>query len=108
MDKETSTATLNRADFIKKVNVKIDDGISQRKYVETVDNTHQDLKHFQNFLHRHFFKTEYYEKIRPISNQPASLFATAKTHKFNRIENINIEDLKLRPIIDQTGTYFLI
>ena len=38
-------------------------------------------------------QTEYYEKIRPISNQPAILFATAKTHKVNRIENINIEDL---------------
>ena len=28
----------------------IDDGISQGKYVKTVHNTHQDLKHFQNFL----------------------------------------------------------
>ena len=43
--------------------------------------------------------------MRPISNQPARFFATAKTHKFNRIEDINIQDLKLRPIIDQTGTY---
>ena len=42
--------------------------------------------------------------MRPISNQPVRFFATAKTHKFNKIEDINIQDLKLRPIIDQTGT----
>lgn len=34
----------------KNVNTMIDDGIAQGKYVETVDNTHQDLKHFQNVL----------------------------------------------------------
>ena len=83
----------------------IDDGISQGKYVKTVDNTHQNLKQFQNFLYRHFYKTEYYDKMRPISNQPARFFATVKTHKFNKIEDINIQDLKLRQIIDQTGTY---
>ena len=68
------------------------------------DNTHQDLKHFQNFLYRHFYKTEYYDKMRPISNQPARFFATAKTHKFIKIEDINIQDLKFSPIIDRTGT----
>ena len=61
----------------------IDDGISQDKYVETVDNTHQDLKHFQHFLYRHFYKTEYYDKIRRISYQPARFFPTAEVHKFN-------------------------
>ena len=43
--------------------------------------------------------------MRPVSNQPARFFETAKTQKFNKIEDINIQDLKLRPIIDQTGTY---
>ena len=104
-DKETCTIILNRADYIKKVNATIDDGISQGKYVETVQNTQQDLKHFQNFPYRDFYKTEYYDKMRPISNQPARFFETAKTHKFDKIEVINIQDLKLRPIIDQTGTY---
>ena len=83
----------------------IDDGISQGKYVETVDNTYQDLKHFQNFLYRHFYKTEYYDKMLPISNQPARFFATAEAHRFNKIEDINIQDFNLRPITDQTGTY---
>ena len=42
-DKKSCTVILNRTDYIKKVNAMIDDGISQGKYVETVDNTHQDL-----------------------------------------------------------------
>ena len=96
---------LNRTDYIQKVNAMIYDGISQGKYVKTVGNTHQDLKHFQNLLYRHFYKTECYEKMRPFSNKPAYFFETAKTHKFDKIEDINIKDLKVRPIIDQSGTY---
>ena len=46
----------------------------------------------------------YYE-TRPVSNQPAIFFVTAKTHKFTSLEEINTDQLKLRPIIDQTGTY---
>ena len=83
----------------------IDDGKSQGKYVEIVDNTHQDLKHFQNVLYGYLYNTEYYNKICAISNKTAHFFATTKTHKFNKIKDINIQDLKLRPIIDQTGTY---
>ena len=40
----------------------------------------------------------------PHSNQPAKLYGTAKTHKLNNIQEINKENLKFRPIIDQTGT----
>lgn len=42
----------------------------------------------------------------PSSHQPAHLFATAKTHKFKNIDNITIDNLRLRPIIDQVGTCF--
>ena len=41
----------------------------------------------------------------PRSNQPAKLYRTAKTHKFNNIQEINKENLKFRPIIDLTETY---
>ena len=58
----------------------------------------------QDFLDRHFYKTKY-DGMCPVSNQPARFFATAKTHKFDTIEDINVKDLKLRPIIDQTGTF---
>ena len=83
----------------------ISEGISNGKYVETVDNTQKDLKHFKGFLYRHFYKTKCYDSMRPVSNQPARSIATAKTHKFDTTEDINVKDLKLRPIIDQTGTY---
>ena len=43
--------------------------------------------------------------MRCVSNQPVQFFATAKTHKFKSLEEINVGQLKLRPIIDQTGTY---
>ena len=32
-------------------------------------------------------------------------FATVKTHKFDSVNDTTLDKLKLRPIIDQTGTY---
>ena len=43
--------------------------------------------------------------MRPISNQPGKIYATAKTHKFDSLENITIQNLKFRSIISQTETY---
>ena len=43
--------------------------------------------------------------MRPAANQPAKLFVPPKTHKFNNIEDINVDELKFRPIIDQKGTF---
>ena len=43
--------------------------------------------------------------MRPTSSQPARRFATAKTHKFTDNKQININNLKLRSTIDQTGTH---
>ena len=40
----------------------------------------------------------------PTSNQPARIYASAKIHKFSFVDSVNINDLKFRPIIDQTGT----
>ena len=41
----------------------------------------------------------------PTSNQPAQLYETAKTHKHENIDEINVQSLNFRPIIAQTGTY---
>ena len=41
----------------------------------------------------------------PESNEPAKMHGTAKTHKFDRTDNIEITKLRFRPIIDQTGSY---
>ena len=43
--------------------------------------------------------------MRSRSNQTGQFFATTKKHKFKSISDITLEQLKLRPIIDQTGTY---
>ena len=43
--------------------------------------------------------------MRPVSNQPARFFVTAKTDKFKSLEEINVDLLKLRPIRNQTGSY---
>ena len=42
----------------------------------------------------------------PSSHQPARFFATAKTNKFENINDITVDNLRLRPIIDQTGTCY--
>ena len=104
-DKESCMVILNKTDYVNKVNPMINEGISKDKYVETVNSTHKDLKHFQDFLYRRFYETKYYDGMRLISNKTTRFFATAKTHKSNTTENINVKDLKLRLIIDQTRTY---
>ena len=40
------------------------------------------------------------------SHQPARCFTSAKTHKFDNLSDINVTNLKLRPIIHQTGTCY--
>ena len=74
-------------------------------YVECEDTTLSDLKLFQDFLRRNSKNYEKYDKMRPLANQPVKLFATAKTHKVNNIQDINVEELKFKPIIDQTETF---
>ena len=48
-------------------------------------------KTFQDFLYSHVYKTKYYNGMHPVSNQPAHFFATAKTSKFDTIEDVNVE-----------------
>ena len=84
----------------------LNDGISQGIYVPTVDTTLRDLKLFQDFLCRNFKDKYYkYEEMRPVSHEPGKLYATAKTHKFNSLDDITVDNLQVRPIISQIGTY---
>ena len=74
----------------------INEGIAEGKYTETVDNTHNELKRFQDFLYHNLYKHEQYvPKIK----------STTKTHKFDSINDITLDQLKLLLIIDQTRTY---
>ena len=43
--------------------------------------------------------------MRPTSHEPGKLYTTVKTHKFNSLDNITVDDLKFHPIISQIGTY---
>ena len=99
-DKETCAVILNRTDYRNKFNNMINEGIAEGKYIEIVDNTHKDLKRFQDFLYRNLYKHEQYENMRPKSNQLGRFFATATTHKFYSINDITLNQLKLCPITD--------
>ena len=72
--------------------------------VHTLNATYQDLEHFQQFIARHFKAHPKYDKMLPDSHQPARLYGTAKTHKFKNYDEIKSENLKVRPIMDQSGT----
>ena len=56
----------------------INKGTESGAYVECENTTLNDLKLFQHFLRRNFKSYEKYDKRRPVANQPAKLFATAK------------------------------
>ena len=109
-DKDSSVVIMPKTSYNEKLQEMINDGIANGKYQRTSDNTIQDLQSFQSFLYRNFknCKNEhfFYSDVRPTSNKPAALFATAKTHKFADFKNITTENLKLRPIISTCGTYY--
>ena len=104
-DKDTSTVIMNRADYVTKVDRMIEAGVNEGKYAPADDTILSDLKKFHSFLYRNFKKHEKYEDMRPVSSQPGRFFATAKTHKFVSMDDITVDNLTLRPIIDQTGTH---
>ena len=57
----------------------IDDRIRKGIWTQTVDTTLSDLKKFHNFLHWNFKgKHGRYRDMRPVSNQPGKIYATAK------------------------------
>ena len=97
---------MTREDYNDKLEAMLNDGISKGIYAPTKDTTHRGLKLFQDFL-RTNFKDKYdkYEEMRPASHEPGKLYATAKTHKFNLLDDITVDNLKVHPIISQIGTY---
>ena len=96
---------MQKSHYVTKLDTMIDDGIMKGTYVETTDNTLKELSQFQDFLYGNFHNYERYKDIQPDSNQLAHLYGTAKTHKFETLEDITIVNLKFRPIIDQAGTF---
>ena len=46
-----------------------------------------------------------YKKMRPVSDRPAWFYVSTKTRKFDNINDVNLDQLKFQPIMDQMGTY---
>ena len=103
-DKDSCVIIMNKQDYIVKLEEMLNEGIKKGTYERANDTTMHDLETFQSFLYRNFRNHPSYDKMRPKSNQPARLYATAKTHKFNNLDKVTVEKLKFRPIVDQTGT----
>ena len=82
----------------------VKEGIDKGTYILTQDSTIKGLNNFKQFLKRNFKGYDKLDDMLPTSNQPARIYASAKTHKFSSVDNVNINDLNFRPIIDQTGT----
>ena len=93
-DQDSSVVIMKKSDYVTKLDTMIDDGIIKGTYVETTDNTLKELSRFQDFLYRNFHNYECYKDIQPDRNQPALLYGTAKTHKFETLEYINVAKLK--------------
>ena len=51
---------MNKADYIKKMETMIEEGIKNGTYAEAGDTIMQDLKRFQDFLRRNFKNYEHY------------------------------------------------
>ena len=105
-DKDSSVVIMQRDDYVNKLETMIEEGIANGKYVPSEDNTLKDLKSFQDSLTRNFKSSLPLNKIKPTSNQPAFLYGTAKTHKFQNPVQITKDNLKLRPIVRTCGTFY--
>ena len=81
-DKDSSVVIMKKSDYLAKLDTMID------TYVETTDNTLKELLPFKEFLYSNFHNYECYKDMKPDSNQPARLYGTAKTHKFETLEDI--------------------
>ena len=104
-EKDSSVVIMKKSDYLTNLDTMIDNCIMKGTYVETTGNTFKELSRFQDFLYRNFHNYERYKDMQPDINQPAPLYGTAKTHKFETLEDITVENLEVLLIIDQTGTF---
>ena len=81
--------------YYEKFETMVKEGIKNGIYKETTDTSLHDLKLFQVFLYRNFKDYKDYEKIRPVSNRTARLYASSKAHKFDNINEVNLHQLKI-------------
>ena len=108
-DKDSCVVIMTGEDYNSKLEALLNYGVSKGIYAPTEDTTLRGLKLFQGFLHINFKdKCDKYEEMRPASHEPGKLYATAKTHKFNFLDDITVDNLRFHPIISQIGTYTIL
>ena len=73
---------MDKLDYGNKFHRMIEEDINNGVKTPTNDATLEDLKLLHSFPYRNFKNYENYEKMCPVSNRPARLYGTAKTHKF--------------------------
>ena len=83
----------------------INEGIQQGKYEVINDTNLEDFKKFDIFLYRNFNIYPSYNDMKSASDEPERFFATTKIHTVDNFYLINVNDLKLRPITDQSNTF---
>lgn len=82
---------MNKQDCIQKLEDMLHDDIKRGTHVRSPDTTKQDLETFQGFLYLNFKNHTSYDKMKPKSSQPAGLYSTAKTYKFNDLDEIKVD-----------------
>ena len=83
-DKDSSIIIMDSRKYYEKPETTVNEGIKNAIYKETTYTILHDLKLFQDFIYRKDYKE--YEKITTVSNRPARLYASIKTHKFDKTE----------------------
>lgn len=84
-----------KSDYVAKLETMIHGGIIKGTYIEA--NERQDVQRTIVISGLSLQKTK--------NNQPACLYRTNKTHKFEKLKEITIVNLKFRPINDETGLF---
>ena len=90
-DKGSCVIIMNKQDCIQKLEDMLHDDIQRGTHERSPDTTKQDLETFQGFLYLNFKNHTSYDKMRPKFNQPARLYGTGKTYKFNDLDEIKVD-----------------
>ena len=93
-NRDSSVIVMDRIDYNNIIQKKIVHGTKKYIYEETADNTLIELKNFQDFLYRDLKDYKNYDDMKPVSNQLAKLYGTAKTDKSENLRNITSQKHK--------------